>query len=202
MSSLTTLKNPKESFPLTDQKLTKTLETRFKGLFSLNDDVQKNIWQLFQKCLASEFGINYISKLNLLVENKTIANNKVNREAFSNWFNQEAMEMINRLLENELYDDPQTLSVLCEIILELKSSMDCIEEDNVNQEMDYVLDLPYRAMDIVTSSPDIPKLHIQEFRSETQNFRLTSLRHKLKITGVITGTKSHELRSSIKWTLK
>jgi hypothetical protein len=202
MKSPTTYKITEESFPIDDQNITETIETKLKGLFSLDDEVQKNIWQLFQKCIASGFGIDYISKLNLLVENKTIANNKVNRKEFSNWFNQEAMAMIDHLIENELYDDPKTLSVLCEIILELKASMDCIEKDNINQEMDYVLDLPYRAMDIISSSPDIPKLHIQEFKSETQHFRITSSHQKVKITGLIAGNQNHELRSNIKWILK
>lgn len=201
MSSPTTTNNFIPTAPPDKQDIQRLLKHKYQALLSLDESTRGNIWLLFHTFLASHFALDYASKLNMLVENKEVANNEVNRKEFSRWFNQDVMEMVSCLSESELYDEPKAILALSEIIAELKSSLDCIEEDGVTAEMDFILDLPYRAMDIISSCSDIPKLEVQEFVNESQCIRVSRSQRKFRITGLVPSVDNAP-KSKIEWTLK
>lgn len=200
MGSPTTANNFNVTAPPDKQEIQRLLKHKYQALLSLDESTRENIWQLFHTLLASHFALDYASMLNVLVGNGEVANNEVNRKEFSRWFNQDVMGMVNCLSESELYDEPKAILALSEIIAELKSSLDCIEEDDVTAEMDYILDLPYRAMDLISSCSDIPKLEVREFVNESQRIRISHSQRKFKITGLVSSDHS-AIRSKIQWTL-
>jgi hypothetical protein len=179
------------------------LEQNIKGLFSIDEETRKNVMQLYKALLVSTFSVCYATKLNMLIEKKALATSPHNRKKFSEWFNEDVIEMVEHFSEKDFYDDPKTILAISEVLVELQSSLDCIDEEDVVNEMDYVLDFPYRAMEIMSNCKDIPKMETLEFKSESIKIRLTSCSKKMKISSTIRNTYESKIKSNtIKWILK
>lgn len=152
--------------------LTKVLSDYFHELMSLGPIPQKDVCRLFRDYLISNLGLNYLSKLNVLVRERLIAFSDESSDDFCQWLDNHVMESIEVICETDVFDNPRSLSALSEIVVALYSSLNVIDEEDVKEEMDYLFDMPYRFKEMMAESPNIPgfRKHLLKFEEKGEAF--------------------------------
>jgi len=146
--------------------LTRVLKSHFHELMSLGSGPTRNVCRLFRDNLMSTLGLNYFTKLNLLVKNRLVATTEGSRHDICQWIDNDVMEAINGLCETDVFDNPKTLSALCDVAIALNSSLDTIEEEFIDHEIDYLLDIPYQLDDMVKRSSHVPWFYKSSWKRE------------------------------------
>jgi hypothetical protein len=75
------------------------------------------------------------------------------------------MERIDEICETDVFDSEKSLSALAEILFALHSSWDTMGEEEVKEELDNVLDMPYKLSEMVKESSSISKFYKHSFQS-------------------------------------
>ncbi len=172
--------------------VTRVLNMYFRGLMSLGSTPTSDVCRLFRDFLMSNLGLNYLSKLNLLVENNLLASIAESRDDICRWIHSDVVEAINAFCESDVFDNPRTLSVLSDIVMALNSSLNMVDEETIAHAVDHILDMPYQLNDLVKRSSDVPWFYTRSFqreergRSERTSFhvseRSVSISYKVNVT--------------------
>lgn len=163
-------KEPKQTHDLIsdteEHGITRVLHSHFRELMSLGPGPTSNVCKLFRNYLVSNLGLNYFTMLNLLVKSKLVANTDEGRDSICNWLDNDVMEAINGICETEVFDNPRALSALSDIVFALSASFNTIEEDIIEDEIEYLLDIPYQLSEMVKESPHVPRFYKCSFQHE------------------------------------
>ena len=113
--------------------------------------------------------------MNSLVEKKLVAENEESRKFFCRWISNDAFRSIENICEADVFNDTRSLSALSEVLNAVSSSLDSIDDDDLEEEIDYIFDAPSRIEEWVEESPNIPRFisHSYEFPEEEMLERLT-----------------------------
>jgi len=152
------------------QGVEKVLKSQFHELMSMAPSVERNVCRVFRDFLLSNLGLSYFSKLNLLAKKELIANTKESRDNISRWIDSDVMGAIDALCEAGVFEDPKALLALSDIAIALYSSLSVIDEDDIEQDMGYLFDLPYQLNEMAKESPRIPSFytHTHLFKPEEE----------------------------------
>ena len=149
-----------------DEGTVNFLNTRFSEVMSLGPDATTNVCRLLRHYLMSTFGLEYFTKIDALIKNKLIANTDEDRDHISKWIDDDVMEAIDLICETDIFDDPKSISALADVMVALYGSLDAITEESVEDDIDYVLDIPYQLNDMIKYSPRTPWFSKYSFKHE------------------------------------
>ena len=148
------------------QGVTRVLNSHFNELISLGPSSERNVCKVFRDYLMSRFGLEYFTKLNLLVKKRFASSTSDERDRICRWIDNDVMERFNEVCETEIFDNPRALSALSEMILALYSSINIIDEEDIEEEVEYIFDIPYRLNEMVQESPRVPRFYSHSFKRE------------------------------------
>lgn len=148
------------------QGVTRVLNSHFSELISLGSSSERNVCKVFRDYLMSRFGLEYFSKLNLLVKKRFASSTSDERDMICRWIDNDVMERFNEVCETEIFDNPRALSALSEMILALYSSINIIDEEDIEEEVEYIFDIPYRLNEMVQESPRVSRFYSHSFKRE------------------------------------
>jgi len=151
-----------------EQGTTKILNHYFNELISWGSTPTQNICKLFRHYLLSNLGLYYFSKLNLLAKNRLIGVTDESRDDICSWIDRDVMGTIDELCETTTLDNPSSLSAISDVIMTLISSHGSIEEEYLEDELDYVFDMPYQLAEMIKESPNIPWFYKHSWQYEEQ----------------------------------
>lgn len=148
------------------QGVTRVLNSHFNELISLGPSSERNVCKVFRDYLMSRFGLEYFTKLNLLVKKRFASSTSDERDRICRWIDNDVMDRFNEVCETEIFDNPRALSALSEMILALYSSINIIDEEDIEEEVEYIFDIPYRLNEMVQESPRVPRFYSHSFKRE------------------------------------
>lgn len=148
------------------QGVTRVLNSHFSELISLGPSAESNVCKVFRDYLMSQFGLEYFTKLNLLAKKRFASSTSDERDRICRWIDNDVMERFSEVCETEIFDNPRALSALSEIILALHSSTNIIDEEDIEEEVEYIFDIPYRLSEMVRESSHVPSFYSHSFRRE------------------------------------
>ena len=152
------------------QGVEKVLRSQFQELMSIGSSAERNVCRLYRDFLMSTLGLDYFSKLNLLVKKGLVATTDESRRDICQWIDRDVMGAIDALCEAGVFETPRTLSALADIVLALYSSLSVIDEDEMEDDIDYLFDLPYRLNEMAIESPRIPTFYMSSLRHEERGW--------------------------------
>lgn len=147
---------PVDSFQAS--KIESFTKDNFQELTLLADAPARLVYKLIRDRLISDFGLNYMSKLNFAVKQQLVAQNAKGREHFCKWIDSDLTEIFDSLQVTDVFERLKTLSELSHILATLASSLSAIEEHEINENMCYLFDVPYQLEEMVQEAPEIPRL--------------------------------------------
>lgn len=148
------------------QGVTRVLNSHFNELISLGPSSERNVCKVFRDYLMSRFGLEYFTKLNLLAKKRFASSTSDERDRICRWIDNDVMDRFNEVCETEIFDNPRALSALSEVILALYSSINIIDEEDIEEEVEYIFDIPYRLNEMVQESPRVPRFYSHSFKRE------------------------------------
>jgi hypothetical protein len=148
-----------ESQPIKD-----LLESRYKELMDIGDSAERNVCDLFRNFLLSRVGLYYFSKLNSLVKKRLVATTEENRDEIRYWLDTDVMMVIDGLCEAEVFDKQKAILALSDIIAALSSELSTIDEEDIEDDMDYLFDFPYQLGEMVRESPRIARFYRSSYQ--------------------------------------
>jgi hypothetical protein len=154
-SVVETAASPADSFQAS--KIEKFTKDHFHELTSLADAPQRAVCKLIRDRLISDFGLHYMSKLNFAVKQQLVAQDAKGREHFCKWIDSDVMEILDVLQTTDVLERVRSLSELSNILATLASSLSSIEENEIDENMCYLFDVPYQLEEMVYEAPEIPK---------------------------------------------
>ena len=90
-----------------------------------------------------------------------------NKEEFCRWKDSEIIEnFVHEIVEAEVFDDIKALSEITNIIIDSCSYFRGIDEEEIENEMDYILDLPCQIKEMIKDSPNIQNFYKYSFKRE------------------------------------
>lgn len=144
----------------------RVLRGLYHELMSLGPIPEKHVCRLFRDYTMSSLGLTYLAKLNMLVKMGLVAKSEERGADFVAWLDNDVMESINMLCETDVFDDHRSLYALSDIVFALCSSLDIVEEEDIEQEIDYLFDIPYQLREMTGEAPAIPGFRRRSFRYE------------------------------------
>lgn len=158
---LSTIDSPIEK----TQSASKILKN-YKELMALGDEQKSDMCKLLRYYIVSAVGLKYCEKLNLLVKDQHLASNELSRTKFRKWFDDTLMETLDSVFEANVFDTPKTMDLLTEIIVGLYSTMEMIDDDSIEEDIDYMIEIPSQFIEMVQQSPSIPTFTRHTFYSQ------------------------------------
>jgi hypothetical protein len=148
-----------------EQGISNVLECYFGELLSLGPSSQKSVYRILRDYLMSQFCFDYFKMLNFVVKQMPVHAKEKESGEMSQWIDAEVMERIDEICETDVFDSEKSLSALAEILFALHSSWDTMGEEEVKEELDNVLDMPYKLSEMVKESSSISKFYKHSFQS-------------------------------------
>jgi hypothetical protein len=158
----------------------KLLRERFHELMSLGSIREKAVCKLACSSFVSNFGLAYFDKLNLAVKEKTVAVNDESTDSFCTWIDNDVMELFEILCEADVFDQPKSISALTGILQALYSNFELIESEDIEENAGYLFDVPYRLLEMVKETPEIPRFQKYSVKREERE-KIEKL--KIHVTG-------------------
>jgi len=154
--------------------VTNLLKDLFHELISLGPSAERDVCKLFSDCLVSTLGLAYLAKLNLLVRGGSVASSRESRDDFCRWLDDDVMVSLDMVRDAEVIDNGRSLLALSDIVGTLAACLDVIDEECVDQERDYLFDIPYQLAEMAAEAPDIPPFfrHSIRFESPAESSRV------------------------------
>lgn len=146
--------------------VSRVLKNNFSNLIALGPNPTNHICRLLRDHLMSSLGLNYFSKLNLLVKEKQIGTTPESQDELCRWIDNDVMDTLNGLCETDVFDNPRTLSELSDIAITVHSSLNTIDEQDIEHEVDYLLDIPYQLNEMIKHSPEVPWFYKRSWQQE------------------------------------
>lgn len=149
------------------KNLVRALRNNYYHLMSLNENQKRNVFRLFRNYLLSGFGLEYLRALDVIARKRLLNANEKNRNEFCRWIDNEIMEnFVHEIVEEEVFDDIKALSEITNIIVDSCSYFRDINEEEIETEMDYILDLPSQIKEMIKESPNIQNIIKYSFKRE------------------------------------
>jgi len=144
---------------LEHQPIRNLLESRYQELMAIGDSAERNVCNLFRNLLLSTAGLEYFSKLNSLVKRRLVATTRENRDEFCYWLDTDVMAAIDGLCEADVFDNRKAILALSDIIAALLSELSAIDEEDIEDDMDYLFDFSYQLSEMVKESPRVARFY-------------------------------------------
>lgn len=138
-------------------KIERFIKDHFQELTSLADAPERAVCRLIRDRLISDFGLHYMAKLNFAVKQQSVAQDAKGREHFCKWIDSDVMEIFDVLQATDVFQSPRSVSELSHILATLASSLSAIEENEIDENMCYLFDVPYQLEEMVQEAPEIPR---------------------------------------------
>jgi hypothetical protein len=151
---------------LEHQPVRDLLESQYQELMDLGDSSERNVCNLFRNLLLSAAGLEYFSKLNSLVKKRLVATTKKNRDEMCYWLDTNVMAVIDGLCEADVFDKPKAILALSDIIAALSSELSTIDEEDIEDDMDYLFDFPYQFGEMIKESPRIARFYRSAYQRQ------------------------------------
>jgi hypothetical protein len=133
------------------------IKDNFHELTSLSPAPERAVCKLIRNRLISDFGLNYMAKLNLAVKQQLVANGVKGREHFCRWIDNDVIEILDVLQATDVFEKPRTVSELSHILATIAYSLSAIEENEIDENMCYLFDVPYQLEEMTQETPEIPR---------------------------------------------
>jgi hypothetical protein len=137
----------------------------FHELTSLASSPERAVCKLIRDRLLSDFGLNYMAKLNLAVKQQLVAKDEKGLEHFCRWIDNDVMEILDVLQTTDVFEKPRTVSELSHILATIACSFSTIEEEEIDENLCYLFDVPYQLKEMTEETPEIPR-----FRKHTVKY--------------------------------
>ena len=146
------------------QPIRNLLESRYQELMAIGDSAERNVCNLLRNLLLSKVGLDYFGKLNSLVKKRLVATTEENRDEICYWLDTDVMAVIDGLCETDVFDKPKAILALSDIIAALSSELSTVDEEDIENDMDYLFDFPYQLGEMVKESPRISQFHRSSYQ--------------------------------------
>lgn len=145
------------------------IRNRYSDVISLGAESKSNVYRIIRHYLLSVFSMEYFSKLNILFKEKYLAQDENSKYYINEWIDRDVMDVIDGICETDIFDDPKSMAALSDIVISLHNSINNIDDDSIESDIDYITDMPYQFNELINSSPNTPRIFTSSFRQHEES---------------------------------